>query len=427
MGFVSSAADPGQVSASRPMVKGLFVASCVLSIVSWYTTQQGMALYLAPWFAFLASLGVQTALVLVAWLIGFTKARRGLLVSVYAITAVVSIAFSYVSLYTWFSVKERPAQVQRALYDEIGASAGKTEQLLAGAIAEGQKHVLALDEMTEAEKSHGWISRAQDSDPYLAGVREAVAREAQTYDNGYKEGSGGGLRYTAFDRYAKMSRQSLERMQAASRSLATFRAQLKPLDPSEQQIRKYREVYDAIPWNEVDQTLHAGRLDKPGIPNYAEHVDRSASGQEDLLLAFQELVTAPTGRHVFALLLATFIDVIVFLVAFASGPFFFGSPEQRWRRAAAVLDDADEMTFVRDFLRKLEPDGRGMARVEVARMTPGESQFCLALAGKGGAELMDAGEGAHYVLDAAVHEQLLDSLAGRRLPLPTGTRAAAEV
>ena len=53
---------------SRPLVASLFVSSCLLSVVSWYTTQQGMALYLSPWFSFLASLGIQSALVLVAWL-----------------------------------------------------------------------------------------------------------------------------------------------------------------------------------------------------------------------------------------------------------------------------------------------------------------------------------------------------------------------
>src|SRR6266436_3149031 len=41
---------------TRPMVKVLFVATCLLSIVSWYTTEQGMALYLSVWFALLASL-----------------------------------------------------------------------------------------------------------------------------------------------------------------------------------------------------------------------------------------------------------------------------------------------------------------------------------------------------------------------------------
>ena len=32
---------------TRPMVKGLFVTTCLLSVVSWYTTEQGMALYLS--------------------------------------------------------------------------------------------------------------------------------------------------------------------------------------------------------------------------------------------------------------------------------------------------------------------------------------------------------------------------------------------
>jgi hypothetical protein len=50
-------------------VGALFVLERPLALVSWYTTQQGMALYLSPWFAFLASLGVQSALVLVAWLV----------------------------------------------------------------------------------------------------------------------------------------------------------------------------------------------------------------------------------------------------------------------------------------------------------------------------------------------------------------------
>src|ERR1700680_555358 len=113
---------------TRPMVKGLFVATCLLSIVSWYTTEQGMALYLSVWFALLASLGVQGALILVAWLIGVNKSRRILLGMVYAITATVSIAFSYVSLYTWFAARERPAAVERKLYDELTNSLGQTQQ-----------------------------------------------------------------------------------------------------------------------------------------------------------------------------------------------------------------------------------------------------------------------------------------------------------
>ncbi|HVQ26152.1 MAG TPA: hypothetical protein VMV01_13285, partial [Planctomycetota bacterium] len=134
------------------------MSSALLSLVSWYTTQQGMALYLAPWFAFLASLGVQSALVLVAWLVGVSEGRRGLLIAVYVVTALVSIAFSYVSLHTWFASRERPAEVQRRLFDALQAVASRGEAQLASAIAEGETHALALEEMTAAEKQHGFIS-----------------------------------------------------------------------------------------------------------------------------------------------------------------------------------------------------------------------------------------------------------------------------
>ena len=417
MSSVSTSTSQRLTSVSRPMVKALFVASCLLSIVSWYTTQQGMALYLSPWFALLASLGVQSALLLVAWLIGFTKTKRTLLVAVYAITAIVSIAFSYASLYTWFSARERPATVERRLYDALNSATGQGQELLAGAVSEGQKHVLALDEMTAAEKSHGYISRAQDADPYLAKIREAVAREAQTYNANYREGAGEGLRYTAFDRYAKLARQSVVRMQEAQRALSEFRSNLKPLDSTENQLRSFRQVYDGIPWNEVKETLHTEKFQLPAVPNYADFVDKSATGQEDLLIAFQELFTAPSSRHIFAFSLAAFIDLIVFLLAYSSGPYFFGAPEERWFSAGAVLDSNDDQIFVRNFLRKLIPSPQGMARVEFGSLSPGEQQLCLLLVSKGLAAQVQE-DGKHfYMLDQEIHEHLVESLASPGLSL----------
>ena len=391
----------------RPLVAGLFVSSCLLSIVSWYTTQQGMALYLSGWFSLLASLGVQSALVLVAWLIGFTKTNRVLLIAVYAVTASISIAFSYVSLYTWFSSRERPATIERKLYDALNYSAGHVQQVLAAGVAEGQKHALALEEMAAGEKEHGYISRAQDQDPYLAPIREAVAREAQTYP----EGTGAGVRYTAFERYAKLARQSIERMQEAQRGMSQFRAQLKPLDPTDKQLRDFRQVYDGVPWADVEQSTHQGRIERPALPNYADFVDRTVSGQEDLLTAFKEVFTAPTGRHLLALSLAAFIDLIVFLLAFASGPFFFGSEEQRWISAAAALDALDNEIFVRDFLRKLSPAPRGMAMVEAANLSAGEQQFCMLLTARGKAVAAEEEGRPRYMFDPEIHAWLLDSVA----------------
>jgi hypothetical protein len=420
--LVSSANPADLASVSRPMVKILFLASCLLAIVSWYTTFEGMRLYLSVWFSALASVGVQTALVLVAWLIGFSSSsrqlgRRPLLIAVYISTAIVSVAFSYVSLYTWFSARERPAAIERKLYDAVNASAAQVQSLLTSAISEQQKHVLALEEITEAEKTHGHISRAQDMDPYLAQVRRAVADEARTYAADYKEGSGEGVRYSAFDRYTKLGRQSLGEMQQSERELADYLAKNKPLDATENQLQAYRQVYDRVPWSQIETVLHSGRILKPAVPIYGDFVDRTVSGQEDLLVAFQELFTAPTPRHAFALALAAFIDLVVFLLAFASGPYFFEAEEQRWISGGAALEGIDLQIFTRDFLRKLAPGPRGMARVDVTILTPGEQQLCLVLAAKKLAVVMEDDGKKYYMLEQGIHEHLLGSLAVQDFPL----------
>jgi hypothetical protein len=434
MAFVSSnssldhAGDLAGVT--RPMVQALFVASCLLSIVSWYTTFEGMRLYLSVWFSVLASIGIQIALVLVAWLIGFSSSsmrhlgRRSLLIGVYIVTAIVSIAFSYTSLYTWFSARERPASIERRLYDALNDSAGQTRKLLTSAIDEQQKHVLALQELTDAEKTHGLISRAQDADPYLANVRSAVAREAQTYAENYKEGAGAGVRYSAFDRYTKLAEQSLARIERSQTELAGFVSNTKPLDSTQQQLQTYRQVYDNVPWDDVQRMLHSGQLAKPPVPAYSDFVDRTVSGQEDLLVAFEELFTAPTARHVFALLLAAFIDIVVFFLAFATGPYFFGAVEHRWVSAGAALEGLDHQIFTRDFLRKLTPGPRGMARVEAASLTPGEQQLCLLLAAKKLAVVVEEDGRRYYMLEQGIHEQLLESLAYQRFPLRAASVAS---
>jgi hypothetical protein len=423
-------ASSDSTAVNRPIVQGLFAASCLLSIVSWYTTFEGMRLYLSVWFSVLASIGLQTALVLVAWLIGFSSAamrpfgRRALLIGVYIVTAIVSISFSYTSLYTWFSARERPATIERKLYDALNDSAGQTSKLLTAAIDEQQKHLLALQEMTEAEKTHGLISRAQDADPYLANIRAAVAREAQTYADNYKEGAGAGVRYSAFDRYTKLAEQALDRMQRSRTDLAAFVSNSRPLNSTEKQLQAYRQVYDNVPWNDMEQTLHAGQLTKPPVPTYSDFVDRTVSGQEDLLVAFQELFTAPTARHVFALMLAAFIDVVVFLLAFATGPYFFGSMEHRWISAGAALEGLDHQIFTRDFLRKLTPGPRGMARVEASALTPGEQQLCLLWAAKKLAIVVVEDGRQYYMLEQGIHEQLLESLASQQFPLRAASVAS---
>jgi len=183
-------------------------------------------------------------------------------------------------------------------------------------------------------------------------------------------------------------------------------------------------VWDALPWSEIRDTLHA-EVEIPQVPAYSDFVDRAASGQEDLVIAFSELFSAPTSRHVIAFTLAAFIDVIVFLLAFASGPFFFGSPESRWVAAAAALDGVELQPFVRGLLRKSEAGPEGVPRVEELQLSAGERQLVLVLRSHGlAAPAVEDGRRFH-LLDAAFHQRLVESLSEPGLALRAAKAEAA--
>jgi hypothetical protein len=70
------------------------------------------------------------------------------------------------------------------------------------------------------------------------------------------------------------------------------------------------------------------------------------------------------------------------------------------------------------------PNVGGLARVGSADLTPGEQQLCLLMTAKGLAATVQENGQLSYLLDQEVHEQLLESLATRTLPLRASTRRA---
>ena len=125
--------------------------------------------------------------------------------------------------------------------------------------------------------------------------------------------------------------------------------------------------------------------------------------------------------------LATFIDVIVFLLAYASGPFFFGAPELRWIcRPAAALDAADEQVFVRDLLAQGRRPGRRAPAVRGRRHRSARASgsSCLVLAARGLAAPAEEDGRRAYLLDAGFHQRLVESLAARGVALQAASSEA---
>jgi hypothetical protein len=261
--------------------------------------------------------------------------------------------------------------------------------------------------MATAEKSHGHISRAHDTDAYLDEIRTAVAKEGTAM----REGSGEGVRYTAFDRHARLTAQTVSGLERSLDAVRLARNDLKPAMPVEEQLRRFRQAYDSVPWPGVEQLLRRQGIERPALPGYTQYAEQPGSSQEGLMRSFEELFTAPSSRNVFSFALAAFIDVIVFLLAFATGPYLHGEPEQKWVAAAAVLDSSEQQVFVRGLLRKMRPGRQGMPRVDEGNLSAGERQLCLLLVSRGQAISASEEGNSYFLIDAQTHQRMAESIA----------------
>ena len=80
---------------------------------------------------------------------------------------------------------------------------------------------------------------------------------------------------------------------------------------------------------------------------------------------------------------------------------------------------------MRDFLHKLRPTLQGIARIDSDELNSGEQQLCLLLVSKGLAMLQEEGGRQFFLLDQAMQELLLESLAAQGLPLRASASAGA--
>jgi len=177
--------------------------------------------------------------------------------------------------------------------------------------------------------------------------------------------------YTAFDRYTKMAEQSLARVQGAQQSLAAFHVQLKPSDPTEKQLRDFHQVYDAVHGRTVESASHSTHFDRPAVPTYSDFCRPHAERARGICWWRSRSCSRSRGQaHIRFHAGGVHRHHRLRCWRSPSGPHFFGASEQRWVSASAGLDGLDDQVFVRDFLRKMTPTVRGMARVESAALTP---------------------------------------------------------
>jgi hypothetical protein len=229
----------------------IYIGTLLISVVSFFTTYLGLTIIVTDWLALLGSLGLQLAMLGIAWNIMHIKGSRFPYVVVFAVAACFSIFFSYANFNSNLKASTRAL---RARADHAAASRPVMRQYAARAkeaLFRGGYQVGRIGDLLEMEAREGWATRIDEGsrDEYvqevIEGARRTVASWREHQGTDYRQGSGEGIIVGYLESWLDNTRQNLDVVAAYARSadsIALVFAADMPV--SEQQALVNRAVVD---------------------------------------------------------------------------------------------------------------------------------------------------------------------------------------
>ena len=92
----------------------IYIGTFLISTLSFFTTYYGLAVFLDKQLALLGSLGLQTAMLGIAWNLMRLRENRAAYVMVFSVAAMFSIFFSYVNFNTGLKGNTRAFEARSA-------------------------------------------------------------------------------------------------------------------------------------------------------------------------------------------------------------------------------------------------------------------------------------------------------------------------
>ena len=304
---------------SRVATMMIYAGTFLVSVLSFFTTYMGLAIFLDKWLALIGSLGLQTALLGIAWNLMHMKKNRMSYATIFGMVAIFSMFFSYVNFNTRLKGELR-TQEARAEYADAARPVLRDHALQAKkAVAQGEYQVQRLSGLLKMEELRGWATVIDEGseDPFLQsvieGARRTVASWHENQGTEYRQGSGSGIIVDYLRSWQKQVNGHLVAMEEYTKSLDSVALLLDSELP-------VKDQYDMVNFASVNFPLSEYRMILSSEPVLAEppftsdYVERPTNGQQALSLVIADLgsIDRLTG---FSLLFAFVIDMMVLVMA----------------------------------------------------------------------------------------------------------------
>jgi len=307
----------------------LLFAAIIAAVISFFTTAFGLTYYLSFIFAIPIALAVQMGLFGLAWLIGFGNNRiKPLIISLYILTMLFSVTFSYVFLQSELVENVKPQATRRALVDDLRGRMLTFGNTINQGINEAEAISTRLDMWLGMEAKQGWATKTCEGvdQCYLQNVCNAVKGKISQWEKqtgqSYRHGPGRQLIYGALEEECRSIEVLIERLRNF-RTIWSKNSVLAEKLSNRDRLIAFDNLLSTLPKKDLEAVL-CREIDLAVSPNYNDFARDNVTREEKQVYAVDDLSKVFSDDHkltrsdyptIFALCLALFIDLFVLIVA----------------------------------------------------------------------------------------------------------------
>ena len=307
----------------------IYAGTAMLSVLSFFTSFYGMEILLDTPLALVGSLGLQIALLGVAWSLIKNKESRAAYLTVFAVAATFSVFFSYANFDSSLKAPTRSANARGAYTGEARPALDAYSSLAKNAALHGHYQLERLNRLVIMEQEKGWATVSDEGmqDGYVQSVIDGARRTIGSWEDlhgaEYSQGAGYGIITDFLESGLNQAQTAVGRIEDYVAATDSAMLSLSTGLPVEDQYRLVNHAWVTFPISEIE-TLGGDLPALPLPPEMAEFVEQPTSRQEAFMLVIDDLFEMDY-LAAFSLALALAIDLIVVLIALAGSHFLEGS------------------------------------------------------------------------------------------------------
>lgn len=299
----------------------IYTGTAMLSVLSFFTSFYGMAIFLDESLALIGSLGLQIAMLGVAWNLIRAREKRFAYVTVFAVAATFSIFFSYANFDSTLKAQTRSANARGDYTVAARPALDAYSSIAKNAALRGGYQLERLNRLVVMEREKGWSTVADEGrqDFFVQSVIDGARRTIESWEeqNGiaYPQGAGDGIISDFLESSLYQAQTAVEKIDAYAGGVDSAMLALSTVLPVSQQYSLVNSAWVGFPISEIE--MLGG--DVPAVPLPPEmdgFLEQATNRHEAFMLVIDDLFDMDY-LAAFSLALAIAIDLIVVLMALA--------------------------------------------------------------------------------------------------------------